>query len=366
MNPILVIDDEEMYRNMISGLLRQSGYSVLEAENGEKGLEIVQNQPVELIVSDVMMDNLDGFGFIERVRMDPATSTIPFIFVTGLSDKKTMRKGMTLGADDFLVKPFTGAELLAAVESRLAKHNETTEHAERKLSELRSCISLALPHEIRTPLASIIGFAEIIADEGSTLTGPEIVQYGKLMHRSGIRLLRMLENFMIFTQIEVIAADVEKLASMRTSRPLETSMIIRTASRRKAELYGRLADLELDLSVGNVAVSEAHFDKICDELLDNAFKFSLAGSKVSVTTGVKGHDFVLAITDCGQGMTAEQIGSLGAFVQFERTSHEQQGAGLGLTIAKRLTEMHGGTMECSVGSGQGLSVRVHLPVPDVQ
>ncbi len=366
MNPILVIDDEEMYRSTISSLLRQSGYTVLEAEDGEKGIEIVQSQPVELIISDVMMDNLDGFGFIERVRMDPATSTIPFIFVTGLSDKKTMRKGMTLGADDFLVKPFTGAELLAAVESRLVKHNETTEHAERKLSELRSSISLALPHEIRTPLASIIGFAEIIGDEGSALTGPEIVQYGKLMHKSGTRLLRMLENFMIFTQIEVVAADVEKLASLRTSHPLETSMIIRTASRRKAELYGRLADLDLDLSEGNVAISEAHFEKICDELLDNAFKFSSAGSKVAVTAKVKEHDFVLTVTDCGRGMTLEQIRSLGAYVQFDRTSHEQQGAGLGLTIAKRLTEIHGGTMELYVGSGQGLTVRVHLPVSRVQ
>ena len=162
MKPILVIDDEEMYRNTISSVLRQSGYQVVEAEDGEKGLDILQNQPVELIISDVMMENLDGFGFIERVRMDPATSTIPFIFVTGLSDKKTMRKGMTLGADDFLVKPFTGAELVAAVDSRLAKHKEGHSESERKLAQLRSSISLAMPHEIRTPLNSIIGFTELL------------------------------------------------------------------------------------------------------------------------------------------------------------------------------------------------------------
>ncbi len=361
MNPILVIDDEEMYRKTISGVLRQSGYPVLQAESGEEGIEIMQNQPVDLIISDIMMDNLDGFRFIERIRMDPATSTVPLIFVTGLSDKETMRKGMTLGADDFLVKPFTGDELLAAVESRLAKRNQTAEQAERKLSQLRSSISLALPHEIRTPLASIIGFAEIIGDEGNTLTGPEITQYGKLMHKSGTRLLRMLENFTIFTQIEVIAADVEKLASLRAAHPLGTSVIVRTASRRKAEQYGRLADLELDLSEGDIAISEVHFDKICDELLDNAFKFSAPGSKVSVTTVVEKNDLVLTITDRGRGITSEQVASLGVYVQFDRTSHEQQGIGLGLTIAKRLTEVYGGRVEFDPGEEGGLRVRLHLP-----
>lgn len=207
MKPILVIDDEEMYRATISAILRQSGYMVLEAENGEQGLEIVQQRPVELVISDVMMEKLDGFGFIERVRMDPATSTLPFIFVTGLSDKETMRKGMTLGADDFLVKPFTGAELVAAVEARLARHKEAVGESERKLAQLRSSISLAMPHEIRTPLASIIGFAEILRDEGDRLTGSEVVQCGTLLYKSGKRLQRMVENFVSYSQLEVISAD---------------------------------------------------------------------------------------------------------------------------------------------------------------
>ena len=346
---------------MISGLLRQSGYTVLEAEDGEKGIEIVQSQPVGLIISDVMMDNLDGFGFIERVRMDPATSTIPFIFVTGLSDKETMRKGMTLGADDFLVKPFTGVDLLAAVESRLAKHKESTDEAERKLSQLRSSISLSIPHEIRTPLASVIGFAQILGDDGDKLTGSEVVQCGKLMQKAGKRLQRLLENFVIFTQIETIAADKEKVAFLRGSQLQETQMHIRSTCRKKAELHGRLADLELNLSESQVAISEEHLEKILDELIDNAFKFSATGTKVSVTSVVEKDDFVLTIADHGRGMTHEQIANLGAYVQFDRTSHEQQGTGLGLTIAKRLADIYGGSIELDASSGQGLTVRVRLP-----
>jgi signal transduction histidine kinase len=361
MKPILVIDDEEMYRTTISSILRQSGYAVLSAENGEQGLEIVQQQPLALIISDVMMGKLDGFGFIERVRMDPATSTIPFIFMTGLSDKETMRKGMTLGADDFLVKPFTGAELVAAVESRLRKRQDATDDADRKLSQLRSSISLAMPHEIRTPLASIIGFAEILRDDGDKLTGSEIVQWGTLLHKAGKRLQRMVENFVNFTQIEAMAANAEKMALLKAYQPVESVMIIRNVSHKKAEAYGRLGDLELDLSESHIAVSEEHFSKICDELLDNAFKFSGAGTKVSVTSIVEKNELVLIVSDRGRGMTLEQIASSGAFLQFDRKFHEQQGSGLGLTIAKRLSELYGGRIEFESSSGQGLTVRVQLP-----
>ncbi len=361
MKPVLVIDDEEMYRSTISGILRQAGYVVLEAENGEKGLEIVQQQHVELVIADVMMDKLDGFGFIERLRMDPATSTTPLIFVTGLSDKETMRKGMTLGADDFLVKPFTGAELLAAVESRLAKQKEAADEAERKLSQLRSSINLAIPHEIRTPLANIIGFAEILRDDGDKLTGPEITQCGALLYKAGKRLQRLVENVVNYTQIEVLSADAEKKAFLKHSRTSESDLIIRSVGRNKAVIHGRLADLELRLSESPVAVSEEHLKKICDELIDNAFKFSAAGTKVSVSSTVDKNELMLTISDCGRGMTQPQIASLGAYVQFDRKFHEQQGAGLGLAIARRLTELYSGRVECDNNSGQGLTVRVYLP-----
>lgn len=362
MKPILVVDDEEMYRSTISAVLRLAGYTVLEAENGEKGVEIAQSQPLDLILSDVMMDKLDGFGLIERLRMDRATSTIPFIFLSGLSDKENVRKGMTLGADDFLAKPFTGDELLAAVESRLMKHREARDEAERKLSQLRSSINLAMPHEIRTPLASIIGFAEVIRDEGDKLTGPEIIQCGKLMHQAGKRLQRLVENFVTFSQIEAASMDPEKVALLKASSPAEASGILRTISRIKAESCGRLADLDVDSPKSNVAVSDVHFRKICEELIDNAFKFSPTGSKVSISSVVEGDDYVLTISDHGRGMTPDQMANLGAYLQFDRMIHEQQGTGLGLTIAKRLAELYGGRMEFDAAAGKGLTVRVHLPV----
>jgi signal transduction histidine kinase len=361
MKRVLVIDDDESYRQMVSSILKQSGFAVLDANNGNQGIELAQTHALDLVICDVMMENLDGFGVLDRLRMDPATSTMPFIFMTGLTDKESMRKGMTLGADDFLVKPFTGEVLLSAVEARLTKHQELSDGAERKLTQLRTSISLALPHELRTPLTAILGFSDILADEKGTLSQAEIAHMGKAILRAGLGLQRVIENFLIYAQIEVIASDARKVESLRKSQLLHSSKLIEPLSRRKAESHKRLADLTLELSDGPVAVSAEYLTKIIEELVDNAFKFSEAGTSVHLTTSTNKDDFVLSIQDQGRGMSAQQLADLGAYMQFERRFYEQKGTGLGLTIAKRLTELHGGKIEFELNESGGTNVLVYLP-----
>jgi signal transduction histidine kinase len=361
MKRVLVIDDDESYRQMVSSILKQSGFAVLDANNGNQGIELAQTHALDLVICDVMMENLDGFGVLDRLRMDPATSTMPFIFMTGLTDKESMRKGMTLGADDFLVKPFTGSDLRSAVEARLEKHREMTHEAERKLTQLRTSISLALPHELRTPLTAILGYSEVLAADRSALDQAEITYAGRAILRAGLGLRRVIENFLIYAQIEVIATDSKKVESLRKSQLSHCSELIEPLSRRKAESHKRLADLTLELSDGPVAMSTEYLTKIVEELLDNAFKFSEAGTSVHLTTSTNKDDFVLSIQDQGRGMSARQLADLGAYVQFERRFYEQKGTGLGLTIAKRLTELHGGRMEFELNESGGTNVLVYLP-----
>ncbi len=361
MNRILLIDDEQAYRETISNALQKAGYTVFEAGDGEKGIEIAQAEKVDLIISDVMMEKLDGFAMIDRLRMDPLTCTIPFILMTGLADQESRRRGMTLGADDFLVKPFTSTELMTAIETRLARHKEMVMEAERKLVQLRSSITLALPHELRTPLASILGFAEIIGDESGGLPAAEIARFGKMIHQAGKRLERLLENFTIYAQIEVAASDPQKVAGLKKTQLPNTAELLRIHCKTKAASYRRGADLTLELSDAPVAMSAQFLEKVCDELLDNAFKFSEAGKEVTVTAGKSDTMFTLSIEDRGRGMTPQQLATMGAYVQFERRFHEQQGTGLGLIIAKKLVEIHGGSIEFVATAGGGLTAIVSLP-----
>ena len=365
MRRILIVDDEPTYRETLCGILRQSGYLVYEAEDGDQAIEVAQHALPDLIVSDVMMERLDGFGLLDRLRMDPSTSMIPFVFTTGLADKESMRKGMSLGADDFLVKPFSGSDLLSTIEIRLAKRDELKQEAERKLSQLRSCISLALPHEIRTPLASILGFADVLSDDGAQLSHDEVLQSGRLVKKAGLRLQHLLENFMIYAQLEIVASDPERMTSFKRAILPRTREYIEAVSRVRAEVWGRSEDLVLDLVASPASISDAYLKKIVEEIVDNAFKFSTTGTRVEVSTVHEENSFVLSVADSGRGMTSAQVASLGAYVQFERAYYEQQGTGLGLFIAKRLTELHGGTMTFESNIGAGIIVKVRLPIPSM-
>ena len=118
---ILLIEDDRIMRENTAELLELSGYDVGVAENGKVGLELVKDFQPELIVCDVMMPELDGYGVLYILSKEPETAAIPFIFLTAKTEKEDLRKGMNLGADDYLTKPFEDMELLDAVESRLKK-----------------------------------------------------------------------------------------------------------------------------------------------------------------------------------------------------------------------------------------------------
>lgn len=118
---ILVVEDEVGIRGNLVMLLRMEGFELLEAANGEMGLALARQEMPDLILSDVMMPELDGYGFLQALRADPQTAAIPFIFLTARSDRSDRRRGMNLGADDYLGKPFTRDEVLEAVHARIKR-----------------------------------------------------------------------------------------------------------------------------------------------------------------------------------------------------------------------------------------------------
>lgn len=124
---VLVIEDDANIRNNIVLMLKVESYVVFGAENGRAGLDMVRSSPPDLILCDVMMPELDGFAVLEALRAEPRLADIPFVFLTALDDRSSTRRGMNLGADDYIAKPFTRDELLEAVNSRLKKHETVTQ-----------------------------------------------------------------------------------------------------------------------------------------------------------------------------------------------------------------------------------------------
>ncbi|MXV52472.1 response regulator [Pedobacter sp. HMF7647] len=119
---ILIIEDNTEIRESSAEILELAGYQVVQAENGKAGVELSQQNPPDLILCDIMMPELDGYGVLHMLSKNPDLNGIPFIFLTAKAERADIRKGMDMGADDYLTKPFDGTELLNAVESRLNKH----------------------------------------------------------------------------------------------------------------------------------------------------------------------------------------------------------------------------------------------------
>lgn len=123
MKKILLIEDNPDIRENTGEILALAGYEVSTAENGKIGVDIAQRVKPDLIICDIMMPELDGYGVLHILNKNADTSAIPFIFLTAKTEKTDIRKGMTLGADDYLTKPFDDTDLLNAIETRLRKHD---------------------------------------------------------------------------------------------------------------------------------------------------------------------------------------------------------------------------------------------------
>jgi two-component system sensor histidine kinase/response regulator len=360
MTKILVIEDEPAILENIVEILGLMNYEAVTAVNGRIGVQVALEARPDLIICDVMMPELDGYGVLMHLRSEPTMATTPFVFLTAKSDRDAIRLGMETGADDYLTKPFTPAELLRAIEIRLERHASISREHGRRLEDLRGNIVHMLPHELRTPLSAIMGYSELLLEEPDVKSLPEIADMIRRINVASNRLYHLVENFLMFAQLEILKPQGERIFDSLTENP---QVIIEEQARTKAKDSQRSADLHTEfVDVPSVQVSSDSLRKISSELIQNAFKFSKPGTPVEVRTFVNDDMYTLSIHDQGRGMTAQQIAEIGAYMQFERKLFEQQGSGLGLSIAKGLAELHNGALKIESVPDQFTIVRVMFPL----
>src|SRR5262249_570717 len=158
-----------------------------------------------------------------------------------------------------------------------------------------------------TPLNGILAYGEILVADAATLQPNEIAEMGEVIHQSGRRLERLIENFLIYAQIELLSADPAKTHLLRGKPTEAPAKPIEEQSRNDGSEAGRTDDLQLKLGNWRIPVSEEYLSKIAGELVHNAFKFSQAGTTVSVALTDSPEGFVLTVSDHGRGFSAENI-----------------------------------------------------------
>lgn len=362
MTKILIIEDDPHIRTNMMEILAYEDFEIFEAENGQDGVQAARNIIPDIILCDVMMPELDGFGVLLQLRSDRLTARIPFIFLTALANKPNVRHGMELGADDYLTKPFQPEEMLRAIQTRLEKHALVAQEYETRIDELRDHLLTTLPHELRTPLNGILGYAQLLMMGSSTLPPAKIEKMAKMIDQAGQRLHRLIENYLLYAQMDIVQSDPKRLNLLRSYSTRNPAEVIETAARQKALDWGREDDLSVTVHDVPVRITSNDLQKIVMELTDNAFKFSKAGTPVEVRAAPTEDGFLLCVSDHGRGMTAEQIQQIGVYVQFERKLYEQQGIGMGLINAKRIAELHEGESHIESVYGERTTVYVRLPL----
>lgn len=350
---------------IVSLILKDEGYRVLQATGGKSALSVLDMIRPDLIVSDVMMPGMDGFAFYEHVRATSDLSQIPFIFLTAKAERSDVRQGMELGADDYLTKPFEPEELLSAVETRLARAAKARASIDKASADLKKMIVRIVTHELRTPLALMFGYTELLEATGTEIGENDLQAILRGLYSGTQRLMSLVEDTLLLSRLEsgVLAEEIRG-APYRTAGP---DRVIRgvvkqlegQASARKVSLA-----LHLGASGSAVAINEVHLTEVARHLVDNAIKFSKTeGGQVILTTRQEGASWVLEIADDGVGIRQEALPWVfEAFRQVDRAKMEQQGAGLGLAIVCGLAEVYGGQVAVESRLARGSRFTVRLPL----
>jgi two-component system, sensor histidine kinase and response regulator len=364
MKNILVIEDDPQIRENLQEILTLCDFSAMTACNGAKGLEVLNITLPDLILCDVNMPELDGHNLLRMLRMDTLTANIPFIFLTSNGDRLDVRSGMELGASDYLTKPVRADELIKAINMQMAKTSTVKRQADETLNQLRHNINRALPHELHTPLNGILGSANLLIHDHDDLDDAERLELAQQIRISAMRLHHLTRNFLLYAKLEMMSAAPDHLSLIRQNRRgrmLSQRPISHTAH-QCAEKYHRSADLHLVIEAVELPISEVKLVKLMDELFDNAFKFSEVGQPVQIVARCVESAYQIDVLNQGRGLTPQQIAHIGGYMQFDRDRYEQQGGGLGLMIAKRLAELHGGELVIHSIPEQETLVRITLPL----
>ena len=358
MKKLLLIEDDLVLRENIAEILLFSDFDVITASNGLEGVALAKSNIPDIIISDIMMPELNGHEVLDILANDKCTKFIPFIFLSAKIKRKDVRKGMNMGANDFITKPFEEEELISAISIQLYNEKLRKQSEKIKLKTLQHNISFAIPHELLTPLNGIIGLSSLMKNPEMELDENEVRDFASGIFDSGHRLLDTIQNFINYTKVELLLNNEEKKASLKKEITETGEHELEEQSLIIAQKFNRESDIELHIKSFNAKISSFHFQIIINNILDNAFKFSNKEDKVIVEVELDDSHVHIIVIDKGLGFDEGILNEIGAFTQFNRAKMEQQGLGLGLITSKKLINFYEGELVISKNKPSGSCVKL--------
>jgi signal transduction histidine kinase len=364
---ILVADDNADMREYLTSLLGRR-FEIECVSDGLAALEAVRKAAPDLLITDVMMPRLDGFGVVRELRADPRTAALPIIMLSARAGEEATVEGIEGGADDYLIKPFSARELLARVSARLEIHrlNQTLESkVEQRTAELSETnrelesFSYSVSHDLRAPLRHIAGFAQLLERGAGHVLDEKSKGQLTVIKEAAERGGQLVDDLLAFSRLG---------RAELTKRRVDLAHLVEDVRR---ELASEMNDRHVLWDIGKLPLVDADaalLRLVVKNLLSNAIKYSrprLAepARKAHIQIRAEAHptDVEVWVKDDGVGFDMAYVDNLFGVFQRLHSSGEFEGTGIGLAHVRRIVLKHGGRTWAEGELGKGATFHFTLP-----
>jgi signal transduction histidine kinase len=354
---ILVVDDEEWMRDACGQILQPEGFEVMTAADGQTGLELARRHSPDLILADLKMPGMDGIAYLESVKaFDPDVAAI---VITGYATLEVAVEAMKAGAYDFLAKPFKPAELRAVVRRGLEHRSAAVRasallDAEAPAAELHLAM---LAHRFKAPLATMRQCVGVVLHGYAGDISPRARAMIELVAQRADQMMRFVSDWLTLARLE-------QGKGLQEAKAVDVTEAVKAAVERvKQEPQADQLTIQSVVvgDPGTVRADPIALDELFANLIGNAVHYTPGGGTVAVEVEATVEGAVVTVRDTGPGISPEDLEHI--FEPFYRGQAQKSipGTGLGLPIAKRIAEGHGGRIEVETTLGQGAVFRVFLP-----
>ena len=375
---ILVIDDEVSTLKTLSAGLDDLGYKVASATNGEDALALIRGRPFNIVIVDIKLPDISGLEILELTReLNPEAAVI---MITGHASIETAVDAINEGAYSYIVKPVAMSELETIVNNALREQRLLTENRElveslqqsnkrleeanralEQVSQAKSDFTAKMSHELRTPLNSIIGFSEVLLSKASPLDQATYDEFLNYIHISAKHLLQLISSILDLSKVESgrMALDTSEFDLALLLEDIKISVLPMFVTKKQT------LETEVGEGISFIFADEPKLRQIFLNLIANAHKFTRRGGGIRVSCQLETpHLLHCSVTDNGIGISPQdQQRVFEEFCQVRSSSSARgQGVGLGLSIAKRLVELHGGKIWVISETGYGSTFNFSIPL----